>query len=75
VKCHDIIELISCNPITRLCAEGKCPSCPGIENTYEQVKDEGAVTYFTWKKGTKYYEKVAETQTGREVVESLKQMI
>ena len=31
LKCHDLIGKAGCNPITELCAEGKCENCPEID--------------------------------------------
>ena len=31
LKYHDLIRKVACNPITELCAEGKCEHCPEID--------------------------------------------
>ena len=55
-NCHDLIEKISCQPITKLCAENSCPNCPYPEETFEFLNDIELVTFLEWTKD-KYYEK------------------
>ena len=37
IKCHDLINLIACQPNTEACVNEKCKSCPTIE--LESLKD------------------------------------
>ena len=37
--CHELINMISCEPITKLCSENSCPNCPFREETCDFLKD------------------------------------
>ena len=55
LKCHDLIDKVAYNLITKLCAKGKCENCPEID--LEPLADCDSITYYGWRRCEKYYEK------------------
>ena len=70
-NCHDLIEKISFQPITKLCAENSCPNCPYPEETFEFLNDIELVTFLEWTK-IKYYEKKPTFCSGDEAAINLR---
>ena len=49
-NCHDLLEKISCKPITKPCSEDSCNKCPFPEETFEYLTDLELVSFFNGKK-------------------------
>ena len=64
-KCHDIVDRIACNPLTEKCVDGSCSDCPVLD--LDPLLDCETVNFHQWEKGTKYYEKKAQTKSGEEL--------
>ena len=71
-NCHDLVEKISCQPITKLCSEDSCPKCPFPEETCEFLTDTDVVFFLIWKKD-KYYEKKPASCSGAEAAITLRE--
>ena len=73
LNCHDLIGKVVCNPITELCAKGKCENCPEID--LEPLADCDSITYYRWWQGEKYYEKELIGKGGIVIVAEMKDNI
>ena len=73
IKCYDLLEKISLDPVTQACVDKKCTSCPSLD--MEVINDSEKIAYYAWEKGDRYYEKVLCENTGEEVYSMVKQQI
>ena len=72
-KSHDFLEEVSCKPITQVCVDKKCKSCPSLDT--DAINDCETIAFYMWKKRDKYYEKVLCEQTGEEIYNMLETQI
>ena len=72
-KCNDLLEKISCKPITQTCVNKKYKLCASWDTKAIHYCEK--IALYIWKKGDKYYEKVLCEQTGEEVYNMLETWI
>ena len=65
--CHELMDEIACKTITEDCCKHECDECPELD--LEFLLDYESISYFQWKKGDKYQDKVISQVTGSQMSE------